>query len=177
MRRDLGIGGCWNEAVFSEHCGRYAVQLDSDDLYANEKTVQMMIDEFHRNNFAMVIGSYTLVDMNLEELPPGIIDHREWTPANGRNNALELTASAHREHLIRQCCEALEVFRMSVTARIMRRRCISRGATGSEEYTNRYIFAAGGKGIPMRRCQPIESIETMRIKMFSVLWKFVHASI
>ncbi|MFZ1978524.1 MAG: glycosyltransferase family 2 protein [Bacteroidota bacterium] len=90
VRRNLGIGGCWNEAVFSEHCGRYAVQLDSDDLYANEKTVQIMIDEFHRNKFAMVIGSYTLVDMNLEELPPGIIDHREWTPNNGRNNALRI---------------------------------------------------------------------------------------
>ena len=89
-RRDLGIGGCWNEAVFSEHCGRYAVQLDSDDLYANERSVQMIINEFRRDSFAMVIGSYTLVKMNLAELPPGVIDHREWTPANGRNNALRI---------------------------------------------------------------------------------------
>ncbi len=89
-RHDLGIGGCWNEAVFSEHCGRYAVQLDSDDLYADEQVLQKIVDEFHRAHFAMVIGSYTLVNSSLTELPPGIIDHREWTPANGRNNALRI---------------------------------------------------------------------------------------
>jgi hypothetical protein len=90
QRTDLGIGGCWNEAIFSEHCGRYAVQLDSDDIYIGPHVLQKIINEFHRRNYAMVIGSYKIVDMNLKELPPGIIDHREWTPANGRNNALRV---------------------------------------------------------------------------------------
>ncbi|MBI5463455.1 MAG: glycosyltransferase family 2 protein [Ignavibacteriales bacterium] len=90
QRKDLGIGGCWNEAVFSAHCGRYAVQLDSDDIYSGEETLQTVVDVFHKGAFAMVIGSYRLVNMKLEELPPGIIDHKEWTPDNGRNNALRI---------------------------------------------------------------------------------------
>ena len=90
QRTDLGIGGCWNEAIFSEYCGRYAVQLDSDDMYNGPHTLQKIVDEFHRRNYAMVIGSYKVVNMKLEELPPGIIDHREWTPGNGRNNALRI---------------------------------------------------------------------------------------
>ncbi|RPI06148.1 MAG: glycosyltransferase family 2 protein [Ignavibacteriae bacterium] len=89
-RTDLGIGGCWNEALFSPHCGRYIVQLDSDDLYSRPEALQIIIDEFHRNNYAMVIGSYQLVNLKLEEIPPGIIDHKEWTPGNGRNNALRI---------------------------------------------------------------------------------------
>ncbi len=89
-RHDLGIGGCWNEAVASEHCGRYAVQLDSDDIYSGPGTLQKIVKEFRNGNYAMVIGSYRLVNMNLEEIPPGLIDHREWTPANGRNNALRI---------------------------------------------------------------------------------------
>jgi hypothetical protein len=89
-RDDLGIGGCWNEAVYSAHCGRYAVQLDSDDLYANEHTLARVVAEFERGSYAMVIGSYTIVDFELNELPPGLIDHREWTHANGRNNALRI---------------------------------------------------------------------------------------
>ncbi len=90
QRTDLGIGGCWNEAIFSEYCGRYAVQLDSDDIYNGPQTLQKIIDEFHRGNYAMVIGSYTLVNMQLKKIPPGVIDHREWTPTNGRNNALRI---------------------------------------------------------------------------------------
>ena len=89
-RHDLGIGGCWNEAVFSVHCGRYAVQLDSDDIYSGPDTLQKIVDVFRSGQYAMVIGSYKLVNMKLEELPPGIIDHREWTPDNGRNNALRI---------------------------------------------------------------------------------------
>ncbi|MBM4160260.1 MAG: glycosyltransferase family 2 protein [Ignavibacteria bacterium] len=89
-RHDLGIGGCWNEAVFSEHCGRYAVQLDSDDLYSGPNTLQTITDVFRSGDYAMVIGSYKLVNMKLEEIPPGLIDHREWTPDNGRNNALRI---------------------------------------------------------------------------------------
>jgi hypothetical protein len=89
-RHDLGIGGCWNEAVFSAHCGRYAVQLDSDDIYSGPDTLQKIVDCFRSGKYAMVIGSYKLVNMNLEEIPPGLIDHREWTPENGRNNALRI---------------------------------------------------------------------------------------
>ncbi len=89
-RQDLGIGGCWNEAVLSAHCGRYAIQLDSDDIYSGTDTVQRIVDVFRSGEYAMVIGSYKLVNMKLEELPPGLIDHREWTPENGRNNALRI---------------------------------------------------------------------------------------
>lgn len=89
-REDLGIGGCWNEAIYSGLCGRYAVQLDSDDLYADEFTLQRVIEAFGQDRYAMVIGSYTTVDFELNELPPGLIDHREWTPENGRNNALRI---------------------------------------------------------------------------------------
>jgi hypothetical protein len=89
-RHDLGIGGCWNEAILSEHCGRYAIQLDSDDLYSGKQTIQKIVDVFRGGEYAMVIGSYKLVNMKLEELPPGLIDHREWTPENGRNNALRI---------------------------------------------------------------------------------------
>ncbi len=90
QRSDLGIGGCWNHAVHSVECGRYAVQLDSDDLYSGEKTLQAILDVFRQSNAAMVIGSYKLVNMELNEIPPGIIDHREWTPENGHNNALRI---------------------------------------------------------------------------------------
>jgi hypothetical protein len=90
VRTDLGIGGCWNEALRHEACGRYAVQLDSDDLYSSARTLQKMVDMLRQGNFAMVIGSYTLVDSRLEEIPPGLIDHREWTEENGHNNTLRI---------------------------------------------------------------------------------------
>ena len=89
-RTDLGIGGCWNEAVYSEHCGRYAVQLDSDDIYSGDQTLVRIVTEFETGGYAMVIGSYNIVDFDLNELPPGLIDHREWTRDNGRNNALRI---------------------------------------------------------------------------------------
>lgn len=89
-RLDLGIGGCWNEAVFSEKCGRFAVQLDSDDLYASTNTLETMVTALRSGPYAMVIGSYTIVDFDLNVLPPGIIDHREWTDDNGLNNALRI---------------------------------------------------------------------------------------
>jgi glycosyltransferase involved in cell wall biosynthesis len=89
-RRDLSIGGCWNEAIFSEACGRYAVQLDSDDLYRGVDVLQRLVDLLRGENCAMAIGAYTLVDERLREIPPGLIDHREWTDANGRNNALRI---------------------------------------------------------------------------------------
>ena len=89
-RKDLGIGGCWNVGIFNEHCGRFAIQLDSDDLYANENALQAIVDKFYEENCAMVVGSYRMTNFNLEEIPPGIIDHREWTPENGPNNALRI---------------------------------------------------------------------------------------
>jgi hypothetical protein len=89
-RTDLGIGGCWNEAVFSPQCGRYAVQLDSDDLYSSPDVLARIVAEFRRGQSAVVIGSYTIVNFNLEQIPPGLIDHREWTPENGHNNALRI---------------------------------------------------------------------------------------
>jgi hypothetical protein len=89
-RKDLGIGGCWNEAVFHPACGKFAVQLDSDDLYIDENTLQTIVDKFYEDNCAMVIGSYRMVNFNLEEIPPGVIDHREWTDDNGPNNALRI---------------------------------------------------------------------------------------
>lgn len=89
-RLDLGIGGCWNEAIYSDLCGMYAVQLDSDDLYSGRDTLQTIIDMFEEYNYAMIVGSYTLVDKGLHEIPPGLIDHREWTDDNGHNNALRI---------------------------------------------------------------------------------------
>lgn len=89
-RTDLGIGGCWNEAVYSPQCGRYAVQLDSDDLYSGPDVLQRIVAEFRRSRCAMVVGSYTIVDFNLQQIPPGLIDHREWTDENGHNNALRI---------------------------------------------------------------------------------------
>jgi hypothetical protein len=89
-RKDLGIGGCWNVAVHSEFCGKYAVQLDSDDVYKDETTLQRVVDVFRAEKCAMVVGSYEMTDVNLKPIPPGLIDHREWTPENGRNNALRI---------------------------------------------------------------------------------------
>ena len=89
-RTDLGIGGCWNLAINDERCGRFAIQLDSDDLYSNEHTLQTIVDKFRKEHCAMVIGSYRMCDFKLQTLPPGIIDHKEWTDTNGMNNALRI---------------------------------------------------------------------------------------
>ena len=89
-RHDLGIGGCWNEAINDPRCGRFAVQLDSDDLYSSPQTLQTVVDAFRRQQAAMVIGSYRMCDFDLNTLPPGLIDHREWTDENGPNNALRI---------------------------------------------------------------------------------------
>jgi hypothetical protein len=90
QRDDLGIGGCWNVAVEDERCGKFAIQLDSDDLYINDTVVQQIVDAFYQQNCAMVVGSYQMVNFKLQEIPPGLIDHKEWTPNNGRNNALRI---------------------------------------------------------------------------------------
>ena len=89
-RYDLGIGGCWNLAVHSEHCGEFAVQLDSDDVYSGPDTLTKIVAAFHEQNCAMVVGTYQMTDFNMNPIPPGIIDHREWTEENGRNNALRI---------------------------------------------------------------------------------------
>lgn len=89
-RNDLGIGGCWNEGIFHEKCGKFAVQLDSDDLYIDKNVLRRIVKAFYDQKCAMVIGSYKMVNFNLDDLPPGVIDHREWTPENGRNNALRI---------------------------------------------------------------------------------------
>jgi glycosyltransferase involved in cell wall biosynthesis len=89
-RDDLGIGGCWDLALRHAQCGRYAVQLDSDDLYSDEHTLQRIVDVFRKERCAMVVGSYRLCNFALETLPPGVIDHREWTEENGMNNALRI---------------------------------------------------------------------------------------
>jgi hypothetical protein len=89
-RNDLGIGGCWNEAVYSSQCGEYAVQLDSDDLYSGEHALASIVAPLEEGPYAMVIGAYKIVNFELQEIPPGLIDHREWTRENGRNNALRI---------------------------------------------------------------------------------------
>jgi hypothetical protein len=89
-RNDLGIGGCWNEAIFHPQCGKFVVQLDSDDLYIDGTVLSRITAAFYQQSCAMLIGSYRMVDFKLRELPPGVIDHREWTADNGRNNALRV---------------------------------------------------------------------------------------
>ncbi len=89
-RRDLGIGGCWNLGVHHPKCGKFAIQLDSDDVYSDENTVQKIVDAFYEQNCAMVVGTYMMTNFKMEMIAPGIIDHKEWTPDNGRNNALRI---------------------------------------------------------------------------------------
>lgn len=90
VRKDLGIGGCWNEGIFHNECGKFAIQLDSDDLYIDNNVIDTVVNAFYEQHCAMVVGSYKMVNFNLEDIPPGIIDHKEWTPDNGRNNALRI---------------------------------------------------------------------------------------
>lgn len=89
-RTDLGIGGCWNLGINHPQCGRFAIQIDSDDLYSSPHTVQTIVDKFYKEQCAMVIGSYRMTDFTLQTLPPGVIDHKEWTDENGHNNALRI---------------------------------------------------------------------------------------
>ena len=103
---DLGIGGCWNLAIDNPSCGEYAVQLDSDDIYSGEDSLSRIVSTFREQDCAMVIGSYTIVDFSLNVLPPGLVDHREWTSANGHNNALRINGfgapRAFRTDLLRR---------------------------------------------------------------------------
>ena len=90
QNKELGIGGCWNEAINHPSCGKFAIQLDSDDLYIDNTVIRQIVASFYEQRCAMVVGSYRMVNFNLEEIPPGLIDHKEWTPENGRNNALRI---------------------------------------------------------------------------------------
>lgn len=90
QREDLGIGGCWNLGVHHPKCGKFSIQLDSDDVYSGNDSLQRIVDAFYEQQCAMVVGSYQMTDFRMNEIPPGIIDHREWTPDNGRNNALRI---------------------------------------------------------------------------------------
>ena len=105
-RTDLGIGGCWNTAIRDPRCGEFAVQLDSDDVYSGPDTLQKIVDKFREEGAAMVIGSYQMTDFAMNPIPPGIIDHREWTDDNGRNNALRINGlgapRAFRVSLLRE---------------------------------------------------------------------------
>src|SRR5690606_26047018 len=89
-RDDLGIGGCWNMGIHHPDCGMFAVQLDSDDVYSGSDTLQKIVNAFHEQNCAMVVGTYQMTNFEMQEIPPGIIDHKEWTPDNGHNNALRI---------------------------------------------------------------------------------------
>lgn len=89
-RKDLGIGGCWNAGVHHSECGKFAVQLDSDDVYSSDSSLQTMVNAFYDQNCSMVVGTYMMTNFQMEMIPPGIIDHKEWTPENGRNNALRI---------------------------------------------------------------------------------------
>lgn len=87
---NLGIGGCWNRAILSHDCGKYAIQLDSDDIYSDTHTIEKIVNKFHEKNCGMVVGSYMLTDFDLNPIPPGVVDHKEWTDLNGANNALRI---------------------------------------------------------------------------------------
>jgi glycosyltransferase involved in cell wall biosynthesis len=89
-RVDLGIGGCWNVGIDHKQCGKFSVQLDSDDVYSDENTLQTMVNAFYEQQCGMVVGSYRMTDFAMQTIPPGLIDHREWTEENGRNNALRI---------------------------------------------------------------------------------------
>ncbi len=89
-RQDLGIGGCWNVGVQHSECGRFAIQLDSDDVYSGPDTISKIVAAFYEQNCAMLVGTYRMCNVKLETIPPGIIDHKEWTEENGRNNALRI---------------------------------------------------------------------------------------
>ena len=89
-RDDLGIGGCWNIGIHHSACGKFAIQLDSDDVYSDEHTLRKIVEAFYEQRCAMVVGTYRMTDFDMRTIPPGIIDHKEWTPENGRNNALRI---------------------------------------------------------------------------------------
>ena len=173
-RTDLGIGGCWNAAIYSAECGRYAVQLDSDDLYINNSVLQRIIAELERGPYAMVIGSYTMVDFSLREIPPGLIAHREWTRENGRNNALRINGlgapRAFDTSVLRQIgfpnVSYGEDYAVGLaSAAIMR----------LDEYTTPFISAADGKATAIALFLLKSQIAMTRTRTGSEVWNCAHA--
>ena len=150
---DLGIGGCWNEAVYSKACGRYAVQLDSDDLYAGTDVLSRVVAEFRRGQYAVVIGSYTIVDFELKQIPPGLIDHREWTPENGHNNALRIQRSRCAASLSRSDFADDRLSECQLWRGLCRRTTALAANIRSAGFTSRFIGAAAGKAIAIMRCR------------------------
>ena len=108
-RKDLGIGGCWNEGIFHEKCGRFAIQLDSDDLYIDDTVITRIVKAFYDQKCAMVVGSYKMVNFQLQEIPPGLIDHREWTADNGRNNALRINGLGAPRAFYTPCLRSIRI--------------------------------------------------------------------
>lgn len=129
-RQDLGIGGCWNLGVHHADCGKFAVQLDSDDVYKDEHTLQTMVNAFYEQNCAMVVGTYMMTDFDMNMIPPGIIDHKEWTPDNGRNNALRINGLGAPVPSIHRYC-ARSRFPTPAMAKTTRWGSTSRAATRS----------------------------------------------
>jgi hypothetical protein len=150
QRNDLGIGGCWNEGAFHPQCGKFAIQLDSDDLYIDDNVLQRIVHAFYEQNCAMVVGSYQMVNFKLEEIPPGLIDHREWTPDNGRNNALRINGLGAPVHFLRRYCE-VSGCQTSATAKIMPWAWLFRAITRSAVSMSRFTCAAVGTITPMPR--------------------------
>lgn len=128
-----------------EHCGRFAIQLDSDDLYINHHVLQRIVDTFHEHQCAMVIGSYKMVNFKLEEIPPGIIDHKEWTPDNGVTTPYASTDWGLPVHFTRHYSGKSES-RTSVTGKITPRHSPFLANIGSNVSTNHYICVAVGEG-------------------------------
>ncbi|MCK7540389.1 MAG: glycosyltransferase family 2 protein [Marinilabiliales bacterium] len=126
-RKGLGIGGCWNEGIFSNKCGKFAIQLDSDDLYIDNNVVTNIVNAFYEQKCAMVIGSYKMVNFSLEDIPPGLIDHREWTPENGRNNALRINGLRSPACLLYTGFKRASGYPMSAMERIMQWDWLSAG--------------------------------------------------
>ena len=148
QRQDLLIGGCWNEAIMHPACGRFAVQLDSDDIYRDEATLQKIVDVFHREKCATVIGSYRMTNFKLEEIPPGVIDHQEWTPENGRNNALRIHGLGAPRAFYTPIIRGIQFPETPAMARTTPRCWRSRGNTRSPASMTRSTSAAAGRATP-----------------------------
>lgn len=162
-REDLGIGGCWNEGAHHAKCGRFSVQLDSDDIYFDETTLQKVVDLFRKEKCAMVIGSYKLTDFQLNDLPPGIIDHKEWTPNNGRNNALRINGLGAPRAFFTPLLRKIKIPNVSYGEDYALGLAVSR-TTRLEEFMSRFTFAGAGKEIRMQLCRLKNKTHTIFIK-------------
>ena len=182
-RTDLGIGGCWNLAVNDPRCGRFAVQLDSDDLYSSPNTLQKVVDAFYQQKAAMVIGAYRMCDFDLNTLPPGIIDHKEWTDENGPNNALRINGlGAPRafftpilRHIVRLVHSLLQYSVTSVSltqamARTMPLDWHSLVTIASDASMTNFTFAVVGEETLMQPFQSTESTQTTFTRTDCARW-------